>query len=122
MPAPKIKNCSHNQQVALLFDFNKVHCMICVLLRVQLESVSLCTQFSGFSIISRFSFNCFGSKLVGMFFEIVPMFVLKDFVRCRTDMRELRHTHILVLICATKRCRTKSFGSNIEIMILNARN
>ena len=46
-----------------------------------LESVSLCTQFSGFLTISSFGFNRLSSKLVGMFFRIVPMFVLKDFVR-----------------------------------------
>ena len=43
--------------------------------------VSLCTRFSAFSMISSFSFNCLSSKLVGMFLEIVPMFVAKDFVR-----------------------------------------
>ena len=46
-----------------------------------LESVSLCTRFSGFSAISSFGFNRLSLKLVGMFFGIVPMFVLKDFVR-----------------------------------------
>ena len=46
-----------------------------------LESVSLCTRFSAFSTISSFSFNRLSSKLVGMFLEIVPMFVAKDFVR-----------------------------------------
>ena len=46
-----------------------------------LESVSLCTRFSGFSTISSFSFNRLSSKLVGVFYGIVPMFVLKDFVR-----------------------------------------
>ena len=55
-----------------------------------LESVSLCTRFSGFSTISSFSFNRLGSKLVmvSMFLEIVPMFVAKDFARRRADMRE----------------------------------
>ena len=46
-----------------------------------LESVSSCTRFSGFLTISSFDFNRLSSKLVGMFFRIVPMFVLKDFVR-----------------------------------------
>ena len=50
-------------------------------LRAPLESVSLCTRFSGFSTISSFGFNRLSSKLVGMFLEIVPMFVAKDFVR-----------------------------------------
>ena len=45
-----------------------------------LESVSSCTRFSGFLTISSFGFNRLSSKLVGMFFGIVPMFVLKDFV------------------------------------------
>ena len=49
--------------------------------RETLESVSLCTQFSGFLTISSFGFNRLSSKLVGMFFKLVPMFVLKDFVR-----------------------------------------
>ena len=37
------------------------------------------------SVISSFGFNCLGSKLVGMFFGIVPMFVIvpNDFVRHR---------------------------------------
>ena len=46
-----------------------------------LESVSLCTRFSGFSTISSFGFNRLSSKLVGMSVDIVPMFVAKDFVR-----------------------------------------
>ena len=45
-----------------------------------LESVSSCTRFSGFLTISSFGFNRLSSKLVSMFFGIVPMFVLKDFV------------------------------------------
>ena len=45
-----------------------------------LESVSSCNRFSGFLTISSFGFNRLSSKLVGMFFGIVPMFVLKDFV------------------------------------------
>ena len=45
-----------------------------------LESVSSCTRFSGFLTISSFGFNRLSSKLVGMFFGIVPMFVPKDFV------------------------------------------
>ena len=45
-----------------------------------LESVSSCTQFSGFLTISSFSFNRLSSKLVGMLFGIVHMFVFKDFV------------------------------------------
>ena len=49
--------------------------------RETLESVSSCTQFSGFLAISSFGFNRLSSKLVSMFFGIVPMFVLKDFVR-----------------------------------------
>ena len=51
------------------------------LIRAPLESVSLCTRFSGFSTISSFSFNRLSSKLVGVFFGIVPMFVLTNFVR-----------------------------------------
>ena len=50
-------------------------------LRAPLESVSLCTRFSGFSTISSFGFNRLSSKLVSMSVEIVPMFVAKDFVR-----------------------------------------
>ena len=49
-------------------------------LRETLESVSSCTRFSGFLAISSFSFNRLSSKLVGMLFEIVPMFVFKYFV------------------------------------------
>ena len=49
-------------------------------MRETLESVSSCTRFSGFLTISSFGFNRLSSKLVGMFFGIVPMFVLKDFV------------------------------------------
>ena len=45
-----------------------------------LESVSSCTRFSGFLTISSFGFNRLSSKLVGMFFRIVPMFVPKGFV------------------------------------------
>ena len=47
-----------------------------------LESVSSCTRFLGIFTISSFGFNRLSSKLVGMtmFFGIVPMFVLKDFV------------------------------------------
>ena len=48
--------------------------------RETLESVSSCTRFSGFLTISSFGFNRLSSELVGMFFGIVPMFVLKDFV------------------------------------------
>ena len=62
--------------------------------RETLESVSSCTRFSGFLTISSFGFNRLSSKLVSMFFGIVPMFVLKDFVSdcfvARADMRELR--------------------------------
>ena len=49
-------------------------------IRETLESVSSCTRFSSFLTISSFGFNRLSSKLVGMFFGIVPMFVLKDFV------------------------------------------
>ena len=45
-----------------------------------LESVSSCTRFSGFLAISSFGFNRLSSKLVGMLFGIVTMFVPKDFV------------------------------------------
>ena len=45
-----------------------------------LKFVSLCTHFSCFSTISSFGLYRLSSKLVGMFFGIVPMFVLKDFV------------------------------------------
>ena len=49
-----------------------------------LKPVNLRRCFSGFStIISSFGFNRLGSKLVGMFFEIVSMFVAKGFVRHR---------------------------------------
>ena len=48
--------------------------------RETLESVSSCTRFSGFLTISSFGFNRLSSKLVSMFFGIVPMFVIKDFV------------------------------------------
>ena len=49
----------------------------------RLESVSLCTQFPGFLTISSCAsvLTVSSSKLVGMFFRIVLMFVLKDFVR-----------------------------------------
>ena len=46
-----------------------------------LESVSSCTRFSDFLTISSFDFYRLSSNLVGMFFGIVTMFVLKDFVR-----------------------------------------
>ena len=49
--------------------------------RAPLESVSLCIRFSGFLTISSSSYNRLSSKLVGMFFGIVTMFVAKDFVR-----------------------------------------
>ena len=49
--------------------------------RETLESVSSCTRFSGILKISNFGFNRSSSKLVGMFFGIVPMFVLNDFVQ-----------------------------------------
>ena len=48
--------------------------------RETLESVSSCTRFSGFLAISSFGFNRLSSKLVGMLFGIVHMFVFKDFV------------------------------------------
>ena len=65
------------------FDRGKARVGICPYARARapLESVSLCTRFSGFSTISSFGFNRLSSKLVGMFLEIVPMFVAKDFVR-----------------------------------------
>ena len=47
--------------------------------RETLESVSLCTRISAFSTISSLGFNRLSSKLVSMFFEIVLMFVDKDF-------------------------------------------
>ena len=47
--------------------------------RETLESVSSCTRFSGFLAISSFGFNRLSSKLVGMLFGIVHMFVFKDF-------------------------------------------
>ena len=47
---------------------------------LEIESVSLCTRFSGFSKIFSFGLNRLGSKSVGLFFGIVPMFALKDFV------------------------------------------
>ena len=51
--------------------------------RETLESVTVssCTRFSGLLTISSFGFNRLSSKLVGMFFGIVPTTVLKDFVR-----------------------------------------
>ena len=49
--------------------------------RETLESVSSCTRFSCILKISNFGSNRSSSKLVGMFFGIVPMFVLKDFVQ-----------------------------------------
>ena len=61
-----------------------------LLLRETLESVSLCTRFSGFSTISSFGFNRLSSKLVGMFLEIVPMFVAKYFTQ----------RHLVAQICA----------------------
>ena len=57
------------------------HGVVARLVGVPLESVSLCTRFSGFSTIFSFGFNRLGSKLVGLFFGIVLMFVLKDFVQ-----------------------------------------
>ena len=56
-----------------------------VRVRETLESVSLCTRFSGYTTISSFSLNRLSSKLVlvGMFLEIVPMFVVNDFARRR---------------------------------------
>ena len=58
--------------------------LIVVLFRVPLESVSIiCTRFFGFSLKSSFGLNRLGSKLAGMFFKIVPMFVPKDFGRHR---------------------------------------
>ena len=61
-----------------------------------LESVSSCTRFSGFLTISSFGFNCLSSKLVSMFFGIVPMLNVRTQGFCfgllrRADMRELRH-------------------------------
>ena len=55
--------------------------VICARVGETLESVSSCTRFSGILKISNFGFNCSSSKLVGMFFGIVPMFVQKDFVQ-----------------------------------------
>ena len=52
-----------------------------VRLRETVESVSSCTRFSGILKISNFGFNRSSLKLIGMFFGIVPMFVLKDFVQ-----------------------------------------
>ena len=66
---------------ALLIWFHRGPCRDRALfLGNALESVSSCTRFSGFLTISSFGFNRLSSKLVGMFFRIVPMFVLKDFV------------------------------------------
>ena len=59
----------------------RVRVPVRVRVRAPLESVSLCTRFSGFSTISSFGLYRLSSKLVGMFFGIVLMFVLKDFVR-----------------------------------------
>ena len=57
---------------AFLCNYIYIHGHI---IRAPLESVSLCTRFSGFSTISSFGFNRLSSKLVDMFFGIVPMFV-----------------------------------------------
>ena len=54
---------------------------LCTMQRETLESVSSCTRFSCILKISNFGFNRSSSKLVSMFFGIVPMFVLKDFVQ-----------------------------------------
>ena len=61
---------------------------------------------SAFSTISSFSFNRLSSKLVGMFLEIVPMFVAKDFVRrcfiARADMREFRRARTFWRVSARR--------------------
>ena len=84
--------------------------------RETLESVSSCTRFSGFLAISSFGFNRLSSKLVGMLFGIVPMFVFKDFVPdcfvAQICANSGAHAHILAHICATKQSRTKSFTTN----------
>ena len=49
--------------------------------RAPLESVSSCTRFSGFSTISSFGLYRLSSKVVGMFFWIITIFLLKGFVR-----------------------------------------
>ena len=81
-------------------------------------ALSLCTRFSGFSTISSFSFNRLSSKLVSMFFEIVPMFVLKDFVRDRSVAQICAKMCVCAGIRATKLSRisrsgTKSLSTNI---------
>ena len=80
-----------------------------------LESVSLCTRFSGFSTISSFSFNRLGSKLVmvSMFLEIVPMFVAKDFARRHFVAQIYANSGAYAHFCATKQSRTKSLSANI---------
>ena len=70
-----------------MWEFPKESCRVTgkggwtMVRRAPLESVSLCTRFSGFSTISSFNFDCLSCKLVSMFFWIFPMFVAKDFVR-----------------------------------------
>ena len=84
-----------------------------------LESVSSCTRFSGFSTISSFGSNRLSSKLVSMLFRIVPMFVLKDFVRDRFVSSSRRYAPKCACapefahICAAKQSGTKSLGKNI---------
>ena len=72
-------------------------------LRETLESVSSRTRFSCILKISNFGFNRSSSKLVGMFFGIVTMFVLKDFVQyCFADLRQNVRARRNSRISATK--------------------
>ena len=71
--------------------------------RETLESVSSCTRFSGLLTISSFGFNCLSSKLVSLFFGIVPMFVPKD---CVSDC-------FVAQICANYGAHAH-FGANLR--------
>ena len=81
--------------------------------REALESVSLCTRFSGFSTISSSSFNRLSWKLVGMFFGIVPIFVAKDF-------QDFARRRFLAQICANS-CAHAHFGAYLRDEALSNR-
>ena len=67
-------------------------------------------------MISSFGFSCLDLKLVGMFFGIVPMFVLKDFVRhcCVVQIRAKMCECVCAHIFGTP---SKILGYDIETII-----
>ena len=72
-----------------------------------------CTRFSGLSTIFSFGFNRLGSKIGRHVLLDSSNVRTKGYVWHRFVAPKCAYASEFAHICATKRCRTKSFGTNI---------